>query len=120
MESEIRLIRTSSDIYPLDEFRNLFSYAQGKNLTIAPIEWKGMYFSIHIAVKGDCSNEATMMLMQDLMDQTIKEHASSCFKPLLHVPYESNHYGYRGITVLHETFDEAIDYANYVRIRANS
>ena len=95
----------------------LQGFLEGKNVTSEAVEWMGMHFSILINMEDARTNEETILLMQDLLKHTLMDHRNSGFKPLFHAIHESIQYKYSGITVLHDSMDDAIDYSNYMRSR---
>jgi hypothetical protein len=88
----------------------------GKSITTRAFEWEGCFYSILIASEDE-SAEQTVLLMEDLLNVTLMDHKNRGFKPLRHAVHNSKEFNYGGVTVIHDSLEDALDYARYMRIK---
>jgi hypothetical protein len=103
-----------------DVITTLLSFSECQNVTSDAVEWMGIYFSILIVTENGGTPEETILQIEDLLKHTLMEHRMRELRPLNHVIHESIPYNYCGTSVIHDSMDDAIDYANYMRIRINN
>jgi len=94
-------------------------FSKGDHITSKAGEWMGMYYSLLI-ITGRNDHEETILFLQDLLRHTLMDHRKRDYKTHFHAIHNSIANNYCGTTVIHDTLDDAIDYANYMRIRINN
>lgn len=116
----MKKVTISNQMVGADNLENVFEYllesSAGNLITSKAVEWMGFCYSILI-VTEDGNQEQTLHHIGDLLRSTLMDHRRCDFKTLSHVIQSSIEYNYCGTTVIHDTMDDAIDYANYMRIR---
>jgi hypothetical protein len=98
-----------------DSVKNFIGKTDKSDVTINAVEWMGLSITLIIINRLTRPAEETILLMEDLLHHTLSRHRIQDFENLCPEEYYSPQFFYHGMTVLHSSLKDAIDFAAYLQ-----
>lgn len=97
---------------------NFIKDADKEKIDISSMSWRNIYYT-NVLIPYDQCILQTSFIADDLLSETYVDHWINDFEPLIAVEHESSKYDYKGMTIIHDSADDAQDFANYLKSKIN-